>query len=317
MTSTPSLVIAAACSLVLCACGPPAAAGADDPAQASQGERAGSYDRPDTVDVGSWNVEWFGEPERGPQDERAQLANVAEVLGTVDLDLVGLVEVVSEQSFAELLAALPGYQGVLVSDDGVAGGADEYGEDEQKVALLVRDRFTVTAARVVLADQAWVFAGRPPLEVSLAFSERGRPRTLDVVVVHLKAMADADGYQRRTRAAAALRAWLEAEHAHDWALVIGDFNDDLDASTWQGRTSPFDALAHDPRYRFTTAALTDAGVSTTVWHGATIDHHLATASLARRFVEGSAEVLRPDAWIADYDESTSDHFPVLTRYDLR
>jgi endonuclease/exonuclease/phosphatase family metal-dependent hydrolase len=278
---------------------------------------AHSLDWPETVDVGSWNVEWLGAHDGGPTDEALQLANVADVLFDYDLDLVGLVEVVSEDAFAELLESLPGVQGLLVTDPRVEGGRDAYGDDEQKVALVMRDRFSVTSARVILAEESWAFAGRPPMEVSLAFTEDGRPRTLDVVVAHFKAMADADGYERRARASTALESWLAAEHPRDWVLVVGDFNDDLDASTYRGRTSPFANFVGDPAYSFTTQALTAAGVSTTVYHNTTIDHHLATASLARRFVWGSAEVLRPDEWIEDYGESTSDHYPVLTRYDLQ
>lgn len=278
---------------------------------------AHSVDRADTVDVGSWNVEWLGDPDSGPGDEALQLANVADVLYDLDLDLVGLVEVVSEEAFEELLASLPGVQGLLATDPLVEGGRRAYGDGEQKVALLMRDRFTVTSARVILAEESWAFGGRPPMEVSLAFTEDGEPRTLDVVVAHFKAMADWDGYTRRQRASEALEAWLEAEHPRDWVLVVGDFNDDLDDSTYRHRTSPFANFVGDPDYRFTTQALSIAGTSTTVHFSATIDHHLVTASLARRFEEGSAEVLRPDAWIDDYGDTTSDHYPVLTRYDLR
>ncbi len=312
-----TIAVLAAQLLLVTACGPDAAVDAAAPDETRAGAASAARDRPETVEVGSWNVEWLGAPDRGPDDDDAQLDHVAHALALLDLDVVGLVEVVAPDAFAELVARLPGYHGVLATDDLVDGGSDAYGRDEQKVALVVRDRFTIERARVVLADHAWDFAGRPPLEVSLSFEERGRRRTIDVVVVHLKAMADADGYRRRQRAAEALQAWLAEEHARDWALVIGDFNDDLDASTYQGRTSPFDALARDLCCRFTTDALSAARTSTTIWHGATIDHHLATSSLARRFVEGSAEVLRPDAWVEDYGESTSDHYPVLTRYDLR
>lgn len=276
-----------------------------------------SLDAVETLEVGSWNLEWFGAPDRGPSDEELQLENAALVLRTFDLDVIGLVEVVSATSFGELLDRLPGYHGLLVSDPAVEGGAAAYGDDEQKVALIVRDRFRITAARVILPEESWSFAGRPPLEVSLSFTEGGRPRTLEVVVAHFKAMANADGYQRRTRAAAALRQWLAAEHPRDWALVVGDFNDDLDRSTYRGLTSPFAPLLFDPALRFTTLELTVAGEPTTVSFSSTIDHHLATASFARRFVEGSAEVLHPDGWIAELGDTTSDHYPVLTRYDVR
>jgi endonuclease/exonuclease/phosphatase family metal-dependent hydrolase len=291
--------------------GPLTAAVTDSPADTR------SRDEPETLEIGSWNLEWLGAPDRGPTDEELQVENAALVLRTTDLDVIGLVEVVSAASFDELLDRLPGYHGLLVSDPRVDGGAASYGDDEQKVALIVRDRFQITAARVILHEESWSFAGRPPLEVSLSFTEGGRPRTLEVVVAHFKAMANADGYQRRSRAAAALQQWLAAEHPRDWALVVGDFNDDLDRSTYRGLTSPFASLLFDPALRFTTLELTEAGEPTTVSFSSTIDHHLATASLARRFLEGSAEVLHPEGWVAGFGETTSDHYPVLTRYDVR
>ncbi len=310
-------VIAAALVILPAACGPDDAE-ADGVSRATASlVAADSLDRPDTVDVGSWNLEWLGANDHGPADEALQLDNATTVLRTIDLDLVGIVEVVSQASFLGLVQGLPGSHGLLVTDPLVAGGREAYRDDEQKVALVLKDRFQVTAARVILTEESWSFAGRPPMEVSLSFTEGGRPRTLDVVVVHFKAMANADGYQRRARAAAALQGWLAAEHPRDWVLVVGDFNDDLDRSTYQGRASPFAALLLDPACRFTTQPLTEEQVSTTVHFSATIDHHLATASLARRFVAGSAAVVRPDTWIDRFGDTTSDHYPVLTRYDLR
>jgi hypothetical protein len=73
----------------------------------------------------------------------------------------------------------------------------------------------------------------------------------------------------------------------------------------------------DAHYRFTTDALTQSNTPTTVHFASTIDHHLATDELATRFVEGSAKVLGVDKFIANYGDTTSDHYPVLTRYDLR
>jgi endonuclease/exonuclease/phosphatase family metal-dependent hydrolase len=136
-------------------------------------------------------------------------------------------------------------------------------------------------------------------------------------VAHFKAMANADGYARRKEAAAALKVFLDTEYASRWVLTVGDLNDDLDRSTYRGYTSPFADLVADPNYRFTTDALTASGTPTTVGFSSTIDHHLATNELAQRFVEGSAKVLRVDAFVPSYGTTTSDHYPVLTRYDLR
>ena len=73
----------------------------------------------------------------------------------------------------------------------------------------------------------------------------------------------------------------------------------------------------DPTLRFTTDALTESEQPTTVSFSATIDHHLATAGLARRFVSNSALVVPADEWVPSFATTTSDHFPVLTRYELR
>lgn len=307
-------------SIMLLRCGPGTAEIVEGPTlEASEAGLSGipSEDRPDSVDVGSWNVEWLGDADDGPADEALQQANVARVLRGLELDLVGLVEVVSEQAFAGLLAKLPGYDGLLVTDPRVENGAAWYRPGEQKVALVFKRRFTVESARVVLTEASTAFAGRPPMEVRLRFEEGGRPRTLVLVVAHFKAMANHDGWTRRTEAARALKGWLDTTWPSRWVLVVGDFNDDLDASTYWGRPSPFTTLVEDPSYRFTTDALTAAQRSTTVRFSATIDHHLATDELAARFLEGSAQVLRVDAFISRFGETTSDHFPVLTRYALR
>lgn len=271
----------------------------------------------ETIDVGSWNLEWFGAPDKGPADEVTQQSNVKTVLGQLDLDVVGLVEVVSEEAFHALVSGLPEYDGILVTDPRVSGGAASYSAREQKVALLYKRRFTVETARVVLTDASSAFAGRPPMELTLSFSENGTPQTVVVMVVHLKALANLDGYTRRTEAAAVLKNYLDTAHIADSVLVIGDFNDDIDVSTYQRQVSPFAALVADVAYQFTTATLSASGTSTTTTYSSTIDHHLITDDLAPRFVANSAMVVHPEAFVTNYGVTTSDHFPVVTRYDFR
>ncbi len=322
MTHRAAALILALC----CACGveaPPVGGVITiSPEDLEQGEvqselRLAKEDRSDTLDVMSWNVEWLGSVENGPTDEALQQANVAKVLKQTAPDLIGLVEVVSEDAFAAVVAKLPSHRGLLVTAPTVASGSAYYSANEQKVGLLYHQRFTVESARVVLVDSQYSFAGRPPLEVKLRFEENGKPRTLVVVVAHFKAMANLDGYTRRTEAAAAMKRWLDAEYVGRWVLVVGDFNDDVDVSTYRRSATPFAPFVADANYRFTTDALTKANVSTTLTFSSTIDHHLATASLASRFLEGSAKVVKVPDVIPDAKTTTSDHLPVLTRYDLR
>ncbi|MFO0594966.1 MAG: endonuclease/exonuclease/phosphatase family protein [Myxococcaceae bacterium] len=277
-----------------------------------------SEDRATTLDVGSWNVEWFGSPDDGPLDDALQQKNVTLVLQQLKLDLVGLVEVVDPAAFTRVVEQLPGYEGLLVTDPRVTDGTKYYSAREQKVALVFKSRFHVDSARVVVPEAAYNFGGRPPMEVTLSFTENGAPRTLVVVVAHFKAMANYDGWNRRTLASASYKAWLDATYARRWVLTIGDWNDDLDVSTYQHRLSPFSNFVGDAtRYSFTTQALTASNTSTTATFGSTIDHHMATAALATRFQAGSAKVVRPDVVVPNYALTTSDHYPVVTRYDLR
>jgi endonuclease/exonuclease/phosphatase family metal-dependent hydrolase len=145
----------------------------------------------------------------------------------------------------------------------------------------------------------------------------GKTRTLVVIVVHLKALTDRGSYLDRVDSAAALKDYLDRTYPTRWVLVLGDFNDDLFRSTRAGEPSPFAALVGDTaRYRFLTEALSRAGEGTTLHFSSTIDHHLATDELAARAV-GDAEVLHLERVIRDFGETTSDHLPVLSRYDLR
>ncbi len=313
--------------LVLAVAFPACGVDGDSFAQISEGDdveslsgelRIRSQNQANTLDVGSWNVEWFGATDSGPADEALQQKNVARVIKSLNLDVVGLVEVVNEVDFHALLASMPLYDGVLVTDDSVEGGSSWYSTREQKVALLFKKKFTMQRARVVVTAAAYDFGGRPPLEVTLSFTEGRQAQQLTVVVTHFKAMANLDGFTRRTRASQALKTWLDACPPEDRVLVIGDFNDDIDRSTYQGQTSPLLNFVNDSaHYRFTTDALTVANESTTTGFRSTIDHHLANSVLAREFVEGSATVLHPETVIADYATSTSDHYPVMTRYRIR
>jgi hypothetical protein len=75
-----------------------------------------------TLDIASWNLEWFGDPANGPADEALQLQNARDVIAGTDFDLWGLVEVVDAARWASL-ESLPGYAGILANDPTVIDGA--------------------------------------------------------------------------------------------------------------------------------------------------------------------------------------------------
>lgn len=136
-----------------------------------------------------------------------------------------------------------------------------------------------------------------------------------MVVLHAKAFDDTVSWTRRRDAGVALKAYLDATYPTQKVAVIGDWNDDVDVSITAGRASPYQPFVADSaRYRFPTAALSAARVSSTTRFPDLIDHHLVTNELAAAYVAGSATVYRLDEHIAGYAATTSDHYPVLTRY---
>ena len=267
------------------------------------------FGQPDTLDVATWNMEWFGSTHEGPGDEERQLAGARALVVGLDLDLWAVEEVVSADQFDDLLAGLP-YAGLLASDPSVEGNSS-YSAGEQKVGIIYRpDLLEVIEARIILREHSWDFAGRPPLEVRL---RDGDGNTFHVIVFHGKAARAFTDWERRRDGSLALAEHLSGERAGDDVLLIGDYNDDLDESTRGSSTpSPYANLAAG--WFFPTWEIAVADEPTTLFSDQPIDHALAAGALADAYVAGSAEVFRADDYIDDYGWTTSDHLPVLMRF---
>jgi endonuclease/exonuclease/phosphatase family metal-dependent hydrolase len=274
---------------------------------------------PATLDIASWNLEWFGDPAQGPADEALQQRNVHEVLAGTDFDIWGVVEVVDSARWSSVLSQLPGYTGFLANEPNVIDGAayySDFGNYEQKVGILFKSALaTVLDARVILTANDYDFGGRPPLQVTLRVTLNGTTDDIVVIVQHPKCCTDLSSWQRRANASAALKAYLDATFPTQKVWVIGDFNDDVDTSITSGEPSPYANFVGDPaRYTFPTQALSLARIATTVSYASTIDHHLNTNESNARYIADSVKVYRVDQYIASYGTTTSDHYPVLSRY---
>lgn len=272
-----------------------------------------------TLDFGTWNLEWFGYTAEGPSNESLQLANVRDVISGTDLDIWGVQEVVDVPHFNSLVSQLSGYAGFLANDPSVTDGAAYYSDfdgTEQKVGIIYKTSIlTVQSARVILTAYDYEWAGRPPLEVKGSISLNGTTENVVIIVLHAKAGTSSSDWDRRNAASAALKSYLDSTYPSGKVIVIGDFNDDVDVSITKPKASPYaNFVADSTDYRFPTKALSDAGITSTVYYRDMIDHHLGTNEFWGVYVPASAEVLRVDQYIADYDQTTSDHYPVKTQY---
>lgn len=269
-----------------------------------------------TLDVASWNIEWFGSTGSGPTNETLQLQNARDIISGTDFDIWGVAEIADQAAWNSLESQLPGYTGFLASESTVTSGSAYYGATEQKVGILYKSGVaTLVGAKVILTANDADFAGRPPLEVRLNVTLNGVTEQVVVIVLHMKAFDDLPSWQKRQNASVALKSYLDATWPTQKVIVVGDWNDDVDTSITAGQATPYqNFVSASSSYAFPTRALSLAGVTSTTSYADMIDHHLNSNELNATLVAGSAEVYRVDSYVTSYDATTSDHFPVLTRY---
>jgi endonuclease/exonuclease/phosphatase family metal-dependent hydrolase len=269
-----------------------------------------------TLDVAGWNIEWFGSTGSGPSNEPLQLSNARDVISGTDFDIWGVAEITDQAAWNNLESQLTGYTGFLASESVVTSGSTYYSSGEQKVGILYKSSLaTLLGAKIILTANDADFAGRPPLEVRLRVTLNGTTEDIVVIVLHGKAFDDVPSWQKRANASAALKTYLDTTWPTQKVIVVGDWNDDVDTSITSGQASPYQNFVSDAAdYAFPTRALSLAGISSTTSYSDMIDHHLNTNELNATLVPASTEVYRVDSYIASYDASTSDHFPVLSRY---
>jgi PKD repeat protein len=273
------------------------------------------------LDIGTWNLEWFGDTGFGPTNETLQQSNARDVLAGADQDIWGLQEIVSASAFSTLVAGMPGYAGILANDPFVVGGTTYYNDfsnQEQKVALVYRTSIaSVFGAKVILGSEDYNFAGRPPVEFRMHVNLNGGSEDIVVIVLHAKSGADATSLSRRAAASTALKNYVDTTWPTQKVWIIGDFNDDMDTSILAGNPSPYANFVNDGvRYAVTTKSLSDAGVATTVSYPDAVDHQIGSNEAGATYVAGSATAYRVDSYITNYGTTTSDHYPVLTRWSF-
>ncbi|QDE71974.1 endonuclease [Myxococcus xanthus] len=284
-----------------------------------------------SLTVGHWNLEWFGATTQGPPDSTSeggtpddlQIAHARDIIRDSGANVWGLVEMVDAADFATLKAQLPGFNGFLANDTSfVPNGTAYYSNSEQKPGILYDSTLTIQEAQLILTANAADFGGRPPLRVNFTTTVQGVSTQLVVIVVHLKAFDNETAYGQRQRSSAALKSYLDTSLPTERVLVIGDWNDDVDQSITRGSDgdylpTPFAPFVADTqRYTFITEPLSRLGQRTTVEYRDAIDHTLASNEMATDYLPGSVEILRPDGWIPNYGNIVSDHYPVISRYDL-
>lgn len=259
-----------------------------------------------TLDIVTWNIEWFGSTFNGPPDPIAQMNNVIHVIETIDADLYALQEIANAERFYALVDSLDSYRGFLAP----------YGQT-QKTAYLFRPSVidSISSGLLEEGQSSFDWAGRLPLSFSFDATVAGETRRIHTYNIHAKAFGDEPSYQRRRDAAHSIQQYFNDFRSSDNVIFLGDFNDQLNFSTYNEEESPYSIFLDDEQYFAVTKTLEDEGFSSYIsaQFRSFIDHIIVKNNLIEYHIDGSQRVADID-YISNFENTTSDHAPVWSRY---
>ena len=294
-----------------------------------------SIDPATTLEVVNWNIEWFGSSINGPTNDAQQEQNVKTVLQNLNADIYAVSEIVSESRLANIVSQMPGYSYVISnygSHTNTTVNPPTALAEAQKLAFIYKTSLFSNISTQALLTQGinsaadltnpaydyWA-SGRFPFMLSANVTLNCITKNVKFILVHGKANTSptATSYERRRKGADSLHYTLQLNYANDNIVILGDYNDDLDESITDGFTiTSWSSFTNDAvNYEALTLPLSLAGKKSTVSHDDVIDHVTVSNEMEQYYISATANILTDAALlVSNYGSSTSDHYPVFTRY---
>jgi exonuclease III len=262
-----------------------------------------SFGSDSTLDVITWNIEWF------PKNGTTTKDYVREILLKLNADVIAIQEVDDISVFEELVGEMPGYS--FKWETSYFSGLAYIYNTETIDLLDYREIFTT--------NPYWNTFPRSPK--ILEFNFRGNP----VIVInnHWKCCGDgyldvnntADEENRRYMAANLLKSYIDENYSDTKVILTGDLNDVL---TDDSTHNVFRHYLADPNYRFADDEIANGpsnGWSYPSWPSH-LDHFLINSPLFEDFENpsSSCSVIKLENYFtggwSTYDGQVSDHRPV-------
>ena len=253
---------------------------------------------PNTLDAATWNLENFPKTATSAQ-------TTADLIASMDLDLLGVQEIGSITAFEELLGRLPYHDGALSSHTYADG-------TYQKVGFIWRqDVLSATGIQNIFYGSFDAFP-RPPLLAKFHRQDGESPETFWGITLHLKAGGGDEERDRRVLGVQKLYDYtsdlLDAEEGA-YVILLGDFNERLDSSDGAMVFEPY--LNDATNYSFLTSGL-HSGAFSHIWGRSLIDHIVVSRSFLADNATVEIMVPRLDQELGSYTTVISDHLPVVS-----
>ena len=294
-----------------------------------------------TLDVMTWNMEFFGSTlnDFGPTNNALQLQNARKLIDTVHADIIAVQEISDENLLQQLVEMLPGnYQRVCSERYSYSFEGEDPTFPAQKLCFIYNaDVISLVDDRVIfeqLYDAArsgastplnnyptgdpasfWS-SGRLPYMVTVDATVEGVTERVQLINIHAKSGLGSEDLLRRSYDVQALKDTLNVYYPNANLIILGDYNDDVDESIGGG-PSTYRSLTEAENFRAVTATLSAAGLRSFVTQDNVIDHITISDELFDNHLAGSETLIIPFSFIPDYANTTSDHLPAVTRFELK
>ncbi len=297
-----------------------------------------------TLDIATWNMEFFGTEISGfgPSDIQLQASNAGIVLSALNADIIAVQEVSNDSLLQVVVDALPGYN--LICSDVYSRSYEDPNPSnpfppqklcfiyDTTVVEIIAERaiFDVfyTQARLGLipdldgyptssgASSFWS-SGRLPYQLIADATIMGTTKRVNLINIHAKSGSSTNSLERRVFDNGVLKDTLDADYLNDAIILLGDYNDDVFTSIGGG-PSTYEIILNDSvNYSAVTSTLSESEIPTFIGgSGSTIDHLAISNELFEDVIEGTESIYFPFNDIINYEGTTSDHLPVLARFDI-
>jgi endonuclease/exonuclease/phosphatase family metal-dependent hydrolase len=291
-----------------------------------------TLDPTQTLDMVNWNIQWFGSKTAGfgPVDDDLAQSNIRRIMDSLDADVYAFTEVVDTLRFSKLVASLPGYGYVLSPYCSGAAGNNSaaYAAGQKQAFVFRKSLFSYIKTRGLLRGSStahinWANGRFPFLVEAGLIAAGGAP--WHFLVLHGKSGVTPADHEKRKAAVLELKDTLDM-HFRDKALVLlGDFNDDLDTAIAGGihsNASSYFPLVADStaahHYHAVSTLLSKTGSRTMAAYADPVDHVVISDELRHVYLKGSVRVVyEVGKWVKNYTTTTSDHYPVISRFKLQ
>lgn len=313
-----------------------------------------SIPKADTFDIVTYNLEFFGTAvigadgkEFGPSNNVLQIENVAKVMNKLNADVYVVQEVSDDDALDKLIQKISingkTFDKTVSSSWSYSFNPPQSNFPPQKVVVIYNTQTaTVKSTKVMFKefydkvraktikldnypspdhdDNDFFSSGRLPYMVQIETNIGGVKKLLNLIDIHARANKgiDINKYNMRKYDAQVLKDSLDQYYANSNLIILGDYNDDVKASVITPNTSSYKMFVDDKvNYNALTLGISQAGAYSYLSSNGFLDHIMISNELNDQYIDNSIAVYDPRADIFDYTGTTSDHGPVIARFNLK